>query len=65
MFEDWILRKFIIHCSFDKQGILFGKYENKNIYRLQNRLILVEKLFIFAGKYKSVPDLHVDSIKVE
>jgi hypothetical protein len=55
--EDWILGKFNIHCSFDKQGILFGtrKYENKNIYRLQNILILVAKQFMFASKYKNVP----------
>ena len=59
---DWILRKFNIRCSFDKQGILFGKYENKNIYRLQNILILVAKQFIFASKYKNIPKLHVDAL---
>jgi hypothetical protein len=60
--EDWSLRKFNIHCSFDKQGILCGKYENNNIYRLQNILILVAKQFIFATKYKNVPKLHVDAL---
>lgn len=58
--EEWILEKFNIHCSFDRQGILFGKYENKNIYKLQNLLILVVKQFIFASKYKNVPKLHGD-----
>jgi hypothetical protein len=41
---------------------MFGKYENKNIYRQQNILILVAKQLIFARKYRNVPKLHVDAL---
>ena len=58
--EEWVLDKFEMHCSFDKMSILFGKYENRNICKVQNLFILTVKQFIFASKYKSIPKLNID-----
>ena len=60
--EEWVLDKFEMHCSFDKMSILFGKYENRNICKVQNLIILTVKQFIFASKYKSVSKLYGDII---
>lgn len=58
--EEWMLNKFNISVCFDKISVLFGKYTNRNIYRLQNLLILSVKQYIFASKYKqtTTPSLY-------
>lgn len=62
-FEEWLRRKFNFLMTFDKKTILFGKFKNRNMYRLQNILILTVKQFIFASKYKNVPNLSTLMLK--
>lgn len=63
--EEWMLNKFNISVCFDKISVLFGKYTNRNIYRLQNLLILSVKQYIFASKYKqtTTPSLYVGCLE--
>lgn len=55
-----MLNKFNISVCLDKISVLFGKYTNRHIYRLQNLLIIAVKQYIFASKYKqtTVPSLY-------
>lgn len=62
-FEEWLRSKFNCIMTFDKQTILFGKFKYRNMYRLQNLLILTVKQFIFASKYKNVPKLSMLMLK--
>ena len=58
--EEWLPTKFNISVCFDKISVLFGKYVNRIMYRLQNLLILAVKQYISASKYKqtTVPSLY-------
>ena len=37
---------FEIHISFDIQSVLFGKYNNMNLYRFKNLVIVTVKQYI-------------------
>lgn len=52
--EEMFLLKFNFLIVFDKIGVLFGKFNNNNIYKVYNLLIFVVKQFIFVCKYKMV-----------
>lgn len=49
----------------DKLTIHFGKFKNRNVYRLSNLLILklTVKQFIFVSKYENVPNLSMLILK--
>ena len=51
--EKWISGVFNIQTSFDKYSILFGKYENSTIHRLENLIILFTKQYVFQTKMRS------------
>lgn len=54
-FEEWLRSKFNSIMTFNEQTLLFGKFKNRNMNRIQNLLILTIKQFIFAHKYENVP----------
>lgn len=56
------LSKFNFPIVFDKIGVLFGKFNNNNIYKVHNLLTLVVKQFIFACKYKMVSKLDMSAL---
>lgn len=63
--DKWKLNKFNISVCVEKISIVSGKYTKRNIYRLQNLLILAVKQYIFAFKYKqtTAPCLYFDCLK--
>lgn len=54
--------RFNFRIVFDKIGVLFGKFNNNNVYKVHNLLTLVVKQFIFACKYKTVPKLDMSAL---
>lgn len=52
-----MLNRFNRSVCFDEISVLFGKYTNRNIYRLQKLLILSVKQYIFASEYKQTTAL--------
>lgn len=53
---------FGLQTSFDKYSILFGKYDNRDIHRLENLIILFTKQYILQSKMKT-SRLNVNIIK--
>lgn len=52
-----MLNRFNRSVCFDEISVLFGKYTNRNIYRLQKLLIISVKQYIFASKYRQTTAL--------
>lgn len=61
--EEWLLRKFEMQVTFDKNLILFGKYKERILYKVHNLLILITKQYIFASRYKEVPKLNFNALE--
>ena len=51
--ERWLLEVVKLQSSFDQYFILFGKYENNSIHRLENLIIRIIKQYIFHTKMRS------------
>lgn len=60
--EKWMTDIFGLQTSFDKYSILFGKYDNRDIHRLENLIILFTKQYILQSKMKT-SRLNVNIIK--
>lgn len=60
--EEMFLLRFNFPTAFDKIGVLFGKFNNNDVYKLHNILTLVLKQFIFTCKYKTVPKLDMSAL---
>jgi hypothetical protein len=61
--EEWFSQTFDMHISFDRQAILFGKFANKNIHKVENLIILVIKQYIYINKFSNVNKLSIEKAK--
>lgn len=52
-----------MQVTFDKNSILFGKYKERNLYKVHNLLILIIKQYIFVSRYKEVPKLNFGALE--
>lgn len=60
--EKWMTDIFGLQTNFDKYSILFGKFDNRDIHRLENLIILFTKQCILQTKMKT-SRLNVENIK--
>ena len=42
-----------MHVGFNKQAILFGKFANRNIHKVENLIILIVKHYINNSKFSN------------
>ena len=61
--EEWFSQTFNRHISFDKQAILFGKFANKNVHKVENLIILIIKQYIYISKFSNVNKLSIEKVK--
>ena len=52
--EDWLLEKLDKHVGFSKQAILYGKFANRNIHKVENLIILIVKHYINNSKISNI-----------
>ena len=51
--EDWLLEKLDKYVGFNKQAILFGKFANRNIHKVENLIILIVKHYINNSNFSN------------
>ena len=61
--EEWLYEKLGMHNSFDRQSILFGKFVNKNIHKVENLIILMIKQYIYTSKFSRINTLSIEASK--
>lgn len=61
--EEWFSQTFNRHISFDRQAILFGKFANKNVHKVENLIILIIKQYIYISKFSNVNKLSIEKVK--
>ena len=63
--EEWLLNRFNLPLTFDRNAILFGKYKKCGTYmsRVYNLITLTIKYYIFSTKYKNNSYLSLSAIQ--